>query len=307
MSAKSDIVRKALLEVEKIESYVVENAKSQLIDSLAPQLKSNALNMLYEAVSVGKDQPSGYDQEADQDALAYGSSKHSTAKKDDINKGGKGPQKLESSIGIDETDEFDELDENEDELDVVSIDENEFEAEGGEGSDQFDIDLNELDEASDEDLDEKKDEDLDEKKDEDLDEKKDEDIDEAASKAINGLKKENRILRKTNDEYKRAFRIMESKFRTVNLLNAKLAGASKFLNIPGLTARQKEKIVEAFDNARSTREVGIIKDTLKESLRVMVRPAARPVNKVVSTASKTTLNEDFSGIAKEMQRLANIQ
>jgi hypothetical protein len=332
----SKIIKEALSEADKIHSLAVDVAKQQLFDAFSEKVKKSVSRALDETVSVGKDVPSGYDQDEDQDALAYGSSRHSTAKKDDINKGGKGPQKLEGSA-FDEAYEEEELDEAgkeaEDELDEAS-DEDELDEAGKE--DELDVvpiketseDDEELDEASEEDeeLDETfKDEDeLDEasEEDEELDEKKrskkhaepdgDED-DEAVvdvpakdEPVLEHVKFNNRKLRKENVELKKAFNILREKFEDVNLLNSKLAGALKFVRNPNLTIRQKEAIVETYDRAKNVREVKLITATLVENYKIANSVRKSIIQKPTkSTASRLT--ESFNNESSRLQELAGIR
>ena len=194
MSTRSNIIKEALLNADEIHKSTVARAKEELYDVFSQKIENSVRKAIDETVSVGKDQPSGYAQDEDQDALAYGSSKHSTAKKDDINKGGKGPQKLEGSINVDETYEEEEVDENygeDDDLDVIPVKDEELDELFGEEDSESD---EELDEASedDEELDETKDEeDVDETKEEDVDEAKDEDLDE-----LKTVKEANKQLQK---------------------------------------------------------------------------------------------------------------
>ncbi len=308
MSTRSDIIKEALLNADEIHKSTVNRAKEELYDVFSERIEKSVRKALDETVGVGKDQPSGYNQDEDQDALAYGSSKHSTAKKDDINKGGKGPQKLEGSINVDEEfgeeeDEFGSgVGSGSDDLDVIPTTDEELDEMFGDEDDE------DLDEASedDEELDEKKDEELDEaaEDEEELDEKKDEDLDETQIKnEFKQVKAENKEIQKENKEYKKAFGIIKNKFNEVNLLNAKLGGAMKFLRNPNLTLKQKESIVETFDRAKNVGEVKLIVRTLNESYKhaSLRRPT---VERPTKPASSKRLDESFDN--KRQQELAGI-
>jgi hypothetical protein len=335
----SKIIKEALSEADKIHSLAVDVAKQQLFDAFSEKVKKSVSRALDETVSVGKDVPSGYDQDEDQDALAYGSSRHSTAKKDDINKGGKGPQKLEGSA-FDEAYEEEELDETSKEDEDLDEASKEDEDELDEKENIDDLDVVPIKEASDEDeeLDESSDEDeeLDEMKDEDeLDEASDEyeELDERKKKKVQHdepdgdeaevdddavvdvpkdkeavlehVKLNSRKLRKENFELKKAFNILREKFNDVNLLNTKLAGALKFVRNPNLTLRQKEAIVETYDRARNVREVKLITATLVENYKITSSARKNIVQKPIKPAS-SKLTESLNESSR-LQELAGIK
>lgn len=293
MSTRGNVVKDALIEAEQIERLMIERAKSELYEAFAPAVKRGVSHALDEVVGTGKDQPSGYDPEEDQDALAYGSSRHSTAKKDDINKGGKGPQKLEASINVDEdydTEDFGSDTTTDDDLDVVSVNED-FEDE--------DLDENSYE---DEDLDETAEEDLDETEDKDdsVDETNHKDVDEGQK-----LAKENKSLKKELSEYKKAFGILKNKLDEVNLLNAKLSGAMRFVRNPSLTVKEKEVIVEAFDTAKNVREVKLIAQTFSKGSKIS--SARKPnINSSIKPVASKKLNEAFGDEFSRQRELAGI-
>jgi uncharacterized protein YihD (DUF1040 family) len=286
-STRTDVIQDALLRAEEIQDRTVELAKAQLYEIFSNNVEDSISKVLSEAVTVGKDQPAGYDQDADQDALAFGSSKHKGAGKEDINKGGKGPQKLEGSIEFeDDMDEMEDFGGEDDNLEAIPISENDFN----------------FDEAADEDMDEAEEmETVDETADNDAD-----DMDEAEDKDETvALQETVKKLSKELKEYKRAFNILKTKFDEVNLLNAKVNESTKYLRYPGLTMNQKEAIVEAFDRARSIREVGLVSRTLAEGIRTAVKHRRVPTT-VVKSASSRRMNESFSADAKRLQELAGI-
>jgi hypothetical protein len=352
MSTRNDIIKEALSQADKIQDNLVQRAKQELLEVFTPKITKTVKSVLSEMVSPGKDQPGGYDQDADQDALAYGSSKDSTAKKDDINKGGKGPQKLEGSIGseededeLDEVAEEDELDET-DALDVIPLDEEEDEDELDGVAEEDEDELDEVAEEDEDELDEKKEKvakgktkkvkdddltDLDSEipttddeplstddegngddltGDVDIEDKTDgdngEDIEGAGElkRSLDKVKKENFRLQRENKEYKKAFSILHEKFSEVNLLNTKLTSAMRFLRTPGLTTGQKQKIVEAFDNAKTVREVKLISRTLSEGFKVAstVKKSKVPAN--IHSVSSKRLNEQYSPEVRRMNEMA---
>lgn len=290
-STRTDVIQEALLRAEEIQDRTVELAKAQLYEIFSHNVEDSISKVLGEAVTVGKDQPAGYDQDADQDALAFGSIKHKGAGKEDINKGGKGPQKLEASVG------FDEMDEADSELEAIPISEEE-----------------ELDEASDEDMDESEDmKAVDESADEDVDEAYESDNDGVDNNSANVGLNETKALKATVNkltkelkEYKKAFGILKTKFDEVNLLNAKVNESTKYLRYPGLTMKQKESIVEAFDRARSIREVGLVSKTLAEGIRTASAKRTVPTN-VVKPVSSKRVDESYSVEANRLQELAGLK
>ena len=320
MSTRSDIIKEALLNADQIHESTVNRAKEELYNVFSQKIENSVRRAINETVSVGKDQPSGYAQEEDQDALAFGSSKHSTAKKDDINKGGKGSQKLEGSINMDEEYDEEDMDETfpnepgtgeddsqDDALDVMPMKDEELDELFDEEDDEESMDEvseeEDMDEASEE-------EELDEvSDDEDLDEKKEEeDVDEEVIKtkqSLTDLKETNKQLQKENREYKKAFSVLKNKFSEVNLLNAKLGGAMRFLRNPNLTIKQKESIVETFDRAKNVGEVKLIVRTLTESYKhsSLRKPT---VERPVRPSSSRRLDESFNANSKRLQELAGI-
>lgn len=294
-STRNDVIQDALLRAEEIQNRTIDLAKSQLYEIFANNVHDSLSKALNEAVTVGKDQPSGYDQDADQDALAYGSVKHKGAGKEDINKGGKGPQKLEGSINFDETEDMEvdetedfEVDEN-DELEAIPINEEE--------------DYDELDETSDNE--ESVDEAVDETETVDeTEEVVDENV--ADETKLNELKNTVKKLTKELSEYKKAFNILKDKFNEVNLLNVKVTESVKYLKRPGLTLKQKEAIVEAFDRAKTIREVKLVSKTLSEGMKTVVRSQKTVLNNVVKPASSKRFDEAYSVEAKRLQELSGI-
>ena len=111
------------------------------------------------------------------------------------------------------------------------------------------------------------------------------------------LQKENKIYKKQLSEYKKGFSILKNKFNEVNLLNSKLSSAMKFLRNPNLNTKQKESIVEAFDRAKSVREVKLVSRTLSEGVKnaTVRRPIINaPVRSVASKKINESYNEEFA-------------
>lgn len=105
---------------------------------------------------------------------------------------------------------------------------------------------------------------------------------------------------------------LRNKLAETNLINAKLAYTNKVLQSESLTARQKAKVIEQLDSARTVREAKLVYESLARTLG----GTSRPVNesrdrKVLGSASRATrpastqsLNEGFE--AERWARLAGI-
>lgn len=94
-------------------------------------------------------------------------------------------------------------------------------------------------------------------------------VEESAGVASQELKQENDELRSELAEYKKALGFVRSKLNEVNLLNAKLLFTNKVFKSYGLNNTQKMKVVEAFDRARTTREVKLTYANLRESFNIV--------------------------------------
>lgn len=295
-STRTDVIQEALLRAEEIQNRTVELAKAQLYEIFSNNVEDSISKVLGEAITVGKDQPAGYDQDADQDALAYGSVKHKGAGKDDINKGGKGPQKLEGSVNFGDDD----------------VDESGFGGDTGGFDTQDELEAIPISEEDEVELDEAEDEEVDEASDfEAVDETTEEEVDENSANFVakdetRGLQERVKKLSKELNEYKKAFNILKTKFDEVNLLNVKVNESTKFLRYPGLTLNQKESIVEAFDRARSIREVQLVSKTLAEGMRT-VRPKKAIPSNVIKPTSSRRIDESYSSEARRLQELAGIR
>jgi hypothetical protein len=127
---------------------------------------------------------------------------------------------------------------------------------------------------------------------------------------------ENRRLRKELTEAKtqlkeayRAITTQKNAINEVNLLNSKLLFLTKITSAHKLTPQKQVKILEAFDRARSVREVKLVYATICESLdrqkttvkNPIVESASRPMRSV-----KQNLNEQY-GFASRWKELAGIK
>lgn len=97
------------------------------------------------------------------------------------------------------------------------------------------------------------------------------------------------IHRESQDlkEALKTVKILKKEFNTVNLLNSKLIYNNKIMNENVLSKTQKLKVVSAFDKAKTTKEVKMVYDILKENLKNST--AKKPTNiqeRVLHGASK---------------------
>ena len=116
-------------------------------------------------------------------------------------------------------------------------------------------------------------------------------------------------LRKENQELKEGLKKCTKTLKEVNLLNAKLAYASKLLR-HNLSEAQKANVIKTLDKAKSTEEAQTLYSTLleglKESSKTMVTEGRRgSASKAAgqSTASGRTVDE---GMVRRFQQLAGI-
>jgi hypothetical protein len=115
-------------------------------------------------------------------------------------------------------------------------------------------------------------------------------------------------LRKANAQLKEAYRAInaqKSAINEVNLLNSKLLFLTKITSKHQLSPDKQIKVLEAFDRAKTVREVKLIYATIAENLnktktKGIMESASRPARAV-----KKSLNEQYD-FAKRWQELAGI-
>jgi hypothetical protein len=115
-------------------------------------------------------------------------------------------------------------------------------------------------------------------------------------------------LRKANAQLKEAYKAInaqKSAINEVNLLNSKLLFLTKITSKHQLTPDKQIKVLEAFDRAKTVREVKLIYATIAENLsktktKGIMESASRPARAV-----KKSLNEQFA-FAPRWQELAGI-
>ncbi len=125
---------------------------------------------------------------------------------------------------------------------------------------------------------------------------------------VNENRKLKTQLRKANSELKEAYRAIntqKSAIKEVNLLNSKLLFLTKITSKHQLSPDKQIKVLEAFDRAKTVREVKLIYSTIAESLsktktKSIMESASRPARVV-----KKSLNEQFD-FAKRWKELAGI-
>jgi hypothetical protein len=300
------LIKEAIADANAVQTVAEERAKEMLIKEFSPKIKSMLASVINEeGVSVGSDQPGGYNPETDQDAIGADTSTSA----EDINKKGAGPDNLA---------EEDELDVPAEEEPVV---EGEEEEEGEEKLDEFGEGEDEVPPAppaapgmgDDDEVLEIVDDEIPGEGDEEMpaappameevppvedDEMTPDQVMEVLRKRNIRLNKENKVLREAVDTLSR-------KFKKIDLFNAKLAYAFKLMTQPGLTRDTKKQIAETFDAARSVREAKLIYNTLKNALSSKINAPKKPlVNKnVKSVISEST--KPASGISR-MSELAGL-
>ena len=136
--------------------------------------------------------------------------------------------------------------------------------------------------------------------------------------------KQNTELRKELEQYKNALNEMNSYISEVKLLNAKLLYTNKLFRNKGLTESQKKHIIQAFDRAKTEREVKLSYVLLHEELNPVAVAVKKPLTKKLNTTvssiteglaskpvastrpSKEVLNEAEIKVQNRLQRLAGI-
>jgi hypothetical protein len=279
------LIKEAIADANAVQAVAEERAKSMLIKEFSPKIKSALASLINEdGVSTGSDQPGGYNPETDQDAV--GAAVPAGQNSEDMLKKGDGPEKIqeEDDLEVDaekvaeEEDEEEPVLEAEDDEEELKEEEDEEEMKEEEEVPAEDEVLEIVDEPSD-------DAEVPPSVDEEEDEKE-----VPADAMMEALRRKNRILAKENKQLREAVSTLHSKFKKIDLFNAKLAYAFKLMTQPGLNRNQKRQIAETFDAAKSVREAQLIYKTMKSGLgstRVVRKPLSnKNVKSVISESTK---------------------
>jgi len=290
-------INEAIVEADALKRTAEKRATDMFAKEFTPKVKDMLNELIEEQVSTGSDQPGGYAPETDKDKIQGG---------EDINDGsGDGPEKIkeEGDLPVDEPEE--------DPIDLGNLGEespeDEIPSELSLGSEEDSEMVEEMPPDPEEpEFDEEPVLELDDIDFETPPEEDDEVVEVVADApfqsgpaAMAEVRKKNRVLARENKILKETITVLRKKFNELNVFNAKLAGAFKLMHSPGLTRGEKKQIAEAFDSAKTIREVKIIYSTLWKSLK-------RPVQKVVPKNKnvKSVISESTS--APKVSRLEEL-
>ncbi len=310
------LIKESIADAKAITAAAEKRTARLFLKEFSAPVKSMLSDLINEQTSTGSDQPGGYNQNADQDAVEG----------TDINDGtGKGPDNLqENDLDIPSDDENPELEVTEEfgepevggeeEFGEPEVDENsnlDFSETGEEemyemGEEDPTLNTEEPSGEEDQVIEIVDDTNGEESNEEPVFEKKNKDEDEDDKVNENKYKKAYARLVKQHKIVLNDVKKLREGFVKLNLFNAKLANAFQLMRTPGLTRSEKKYIAETFDRAKSIREVNLITETLKRTVISNVAKTNRNnpvVNKNVKsvTSEKTKLNE---AVNSRMQILA---
>ena len=306
---KKDIVEEAVAEARKMKASVLEAAKTSLAEAMSPTIKKIVSDRINEELGGGGDPPANYDEDGEQGRVgeeipAVGDTG------EDLSDEGDGAAVIEA--GLKEDDELDLGDE--DELDLGDEDEEALEQD--EMGDEEDLDLGdeELGGEEDEEIvdvpEEEEEEDVIEiVEDDEMDTEEDEEdeeeptpVPEASVKRSRRMKKENLRLRKENARYRKALVNLKGRIQEVSLFNARLAGATRLMSEVTLTRREKNSIVDRFDDCESLNEVKRVYKAMKEAYR----NAGKTKTNKPSLKSRNSVKSVMTENVNEWSRMAEI-
>jgi len=109
---------------------------------------------------------------------------------------------------------------------------------------------------------------------------------------VKSLKSDKNRLVKEHKELKSIARQVSDKLTELNITNAKLVYQNRILESHSLNERQKEKLVEAVSNAKSTKEAKVIYETLQDSLSSKEQNAPKNLNEAISKNNRLVLKSN---------------
>ena len=118
------------------------------------------------------------------------------------------------------------------------------------------------------------------------------------------LKRRVVALKKEAARYASALTTMKKTVNEVNLFNARLRGATRLMNEVTMTRKEKNSVMDRFDDCESVREVKRTFKALKEAYRASSRVRNQRTNRNVQSVKNTLTesNEQFT----RLQELANV-
>jgi hypothetical protein len=118
--------------------------------------------------------------------------------------------------------------------------------------------------------------------------------------------RQNRVMKRSLAEHKRAVSALKGQLTEMNLFNAKLLYANKLMQNRNLTAKQQRAIVEALDNAKTLREAKLLYKSLTTSLNKGTKGSLREgqVRRPVGSSSRSTRSGSPATSGVEVDRWA---
>lgn len=305
MKVAKDIVEEAVQAARKVKSSAFELARETLAEAMAPTMKKIVSENINEELGGSGDPPGNYDEDGEQKRIGDNQAAVGDTG-EDLSDEGDGPAVIEASLDEEDWEEEgeEEIDFEEDVDDELDLgDENDIEVDTDMDVDDDD-DVIEIVEDDDEDI-----ESIDDEEEEIVvdDEEEIDDLEniemEASLKRETKLKKENNVLAKRCKKLETAVTSLKDKFNEVNLFNARLAGATKLMREVTLTDREKNRLVNKFDECESVNEVRRVYSALREAYRTSSKNRSKAPKKSIKPVNNT-LNENTE--YGRMQELAGI-
>ena len=146
--------------------------------------------------------------------------------------------------------------------------------------------------------------------------KEEDDVKEGKKKNDEELEEARRKAKKAEDELEEALATvstLKESISEMNLLNSKLLYCNKLFRANSLTEAQKVKVVDALDQATTTKEAKLVYNTLQESFNFTgvekraIQEGLGRASKASGVAPKKVLNESADETVSRFQKLANIK
>lgn len=121
------------------------------------------------------------------------------------------------------------------------------------------------------------------------------------------LKKQVKVLREKNEEYKKALTLFREKLNEVAVFNANLAYATRLFTEHATTKPEKMNILKRFDETSTLKESKQLYKTLKNELNTKTTVTESVVEKIIQTPSKGSASSTSKEILAESQAYTSPQ
>ena len=296
MKEKKSILDEAIADAKTVRSVAIENAKSKLLESFQPTLKSMLAKKVVEETE-DEDEKEDEDEIEDTTIEIDGDD-------EEVEDGEK--MKKEETEDDDEEKEVKEEDDDEEDLDVESIIKNIEKTIKEEDEEEEDEEVKEeVEDDDDEEIDIEIDDDEDEKDEIDIAVEEEEDDDD---------KEENEQLKKEVNELKKAYAILKEEVNESRLLSRKLKYVNEIYSKFNLTQNQKVNVLESFDNACNIKESKLVFETIvrslylgKKDIRTKGKLKEIASNITGTTKPDTKIINETTDLVSRFQKLAGIK